>query len=950
MTGDFPDFPITPDLNDDAKTLNKLTRQFNDALEKQLPIGKDQYLESMGRLLWKASGLGVEKFLDAVEDAKDEEPPRPVRLIIKGREFQHLPWELIYNDHPEIGFAALHPWCTVSRRVKGSGKKTPATTQGPLRILLFISSPDDLDPEKSRLDYEKEVELLFAALDEPYFAGKIDIDVAVDGCLNTLVRQLESTRYHALIMSMHGTTVKDKNNDSQGCLLFEKDLTWKKDLVTASAFAEKMEYLPNPPGLILVSACQSAKADETSGTITDVTGRLHKAGIQRVIGMRLSVIDKAASLFSAELFRYLSKGGILGRAVSHARNEVAQGEYSGGFFKKTGGEKVLGDILAQWTLPVLLDRTTDGPLLHLNGEARLKERPPLPSVLIGDGTIHLPTLDSFIGRRSEIRRFLGPFLQKETRCLMFTGPGGVGKTTLAALFTRKLLEKEPDVRLMGFRAPFDFDTIYEPLRKEAFDGTQEEPLHAFIQNEDDIKERIRMLLVSLAKRERPFALVLDNLETLQDINTLEVQDSHSDSFWFIKTVCELPSPARVLMTGRYALPQSLTKDLPENTVSNSPIQEAPFGDILNRMRRLKWPQSMEAKEKREIYNILGGNHRAIEWTAQLLRDDADKAENLVEALKQVKAPPSTDKEKLDFVLETMRQDLLFSRICDQLTTSQKRLVQALSLYRVPVNEDGIVAAYTTATDLPNHEEDLARLLNYSLLEAVYNPVLELGYYSVPTIIMELSGEPEFSSKELRTIHKAMGIYHRAQGKYVTRKWSDDIEGIHHFRRACEHDYADELAEDVCGYYYRISNFADAKHLTKEIVKRESPPPPWWALNRYGQCQLTLGKLDDAKWALKKAESVAVNEEDRGTTLNNISGIFRARGDYETALKYLEDSLKIRQEIGDKAGEGTTLNNMATTAYARGDYETALKYLEDSLKIRQEIGDKAGEGTTLNNIS
>jgi tetratricopeptide (TPR) repeat protein len=56
-----------------------------------------------------------------------------------------------------------------------------------------------------------------------------------------------------------------------------------------------------------------------------------------------------------------------------------------------------------------------------------------------------------------------------------------------------------------------------------------------------------------------------------------------------------------------------------------------------------------------------------------------------------------------------------------------------------------------------------------------------------------------------------------------------------------------------------------------------------------------------------------------------------------------------QEIGDKAGEGATLNNLATTAYAKGDYATALKYLEQSLVITQEIGDKKQEGIISWNI-
>ena len=47
----------------------------------------------------------------------------------------------------------------------------------------------------------------------------------------------------------------------------------------------------------------------------------------------------------------------------------------------------------------------------------------------------------------------------------------------------------------------------------------------------------------------------------------------------------------------------------------------------------------------------------------------------------------------------------------------------------------------------------------------------------------------------------------------------------------------------------------------------------------------------------------------GTTLNNISLIHSARGDYDTALNYLQQSLAIQQQIGDVAGLCTTLFNI-----------------------------------------
>ena len=112
---------------------------------------------------------------------------------------------------------------------------------------------------------------------------------------------------------------------------------------------------------------------------------------------------------------------------------------------------------------------------------------------------------------------------------------------------------------------------------------------------------------------------------------------------------------------------------------------------------------------------------------------------------------------------------------------------------------------------------------------------------------------------------------------------------------------------------------------------------------------------DYETALKYIQqSLAITQEigdksGEGRTLNNISQIYDARGDYETALKYLQQSLAIQQEIGDKSGEGRTLNNISQIYGARGDYETALKYLQQSLAIRQEIGDTSGLCATLFNM-
>ena len=68
-----------------------------------------------------------------------------------------------------------------------------------------------------------------------------------------------------------------------------------------------------------------------------------------------------------------------------------------------------------------------------------------------------------------------------------------------------------------------------------------------------------------------------------------------------------------------------------------------------------------------------------------------------------------------------------------------------------------------------------------------------------------------------------------------------------------------------------------------------------------------------------------NDPDFKYVIKNNLGIAHLNtGDYNTALKFLKDALKIIREIGDKAGEGTTLNNISQIYDASGDYDTALK--------------------------
>lgn len=79
------------------------------------------------------------------------------------------------------------------------------------------------------------------------------------------------------------------------------------------------------------------------------------------------------------------------------------------------------------------------------------------------------------------------------------------------------------------------------------------------------------------------------------------------------------------------------------------------------------------------------------------------------------------------------------------------------------------------------------------------------------------------------------------------------------------------------------------------------------------------------------------KQGKGIVLNNIGSIFLDKNDFSNARRYFEESLKIREEIGDKGGMSIVFSNLGQMAQMEGKHQEAISYFEQSLELSHQTG-------------
>lgn len=92
-----------------------------------------------------------------------------------------------------------------------------------------------------------------------------------------------------------------------------------------------------------------------------------------------------------------------------------------------------------------------------------------------------------------------------------------------------------------------------------------------------------------------------------------------------------------------------------------------------------------------------------------------------------------------------------------------------------------------------------------------------------------------------------------------------------------------------------------------------------------------------------------NELSEAGILLNIGTVYAQLGDYPNAFEHYNKALIIYKKLDDKKGLARTTTNIGIVYYSKSDYAKSMEYFYRALTIHEKIGNKTGMVNTLNNL-
>ena len=510
-----------------------------------------------------------------------------------------------------------------------------------------------------------------------------------------------------------------------------------------------------------------------------------------------------------------------------------------------------------------------------------------------------PPVDEWQGRQDEIKELQTALSNEKIRLIGMTAAGGYGKSALAVKFKEQLT---PDWRVLWV-------SFIQPYPLAQFGRWLLEQLGQDYNEKWDEETLIEQIVVGLIAE--PCLLVLDNMETAIPVEGKSVYGQ------FLSQWLGNGMHSKLLLTSREQ-PVFSANLLPRcYWLALKGLAEADAMRLVTEDYGLTGTQ----EELAHFVNRMDRHPLLMQLVSSWMREElgegvgVTEAENLGLDLFTVEG---YHRDTETCVREVVAASL--ARLSARLGDILKRLSVLRGIFDLGLAQ-GLTAEVT--------DTELRYLARLSLLQEFPPEPLKgkpRRFQFLPLISMVVQQQAD--SELLRSAHQSALDYFLAHLPAPPWESLEDLtaylEGFYHAGELGEWQLAFDILNEERGGEGKnksVEEFLDLQGFYRQRTQ-----------------------LYEQVIAGSKREQVCYRK-----SLNLLGLCYYHLGQYEKAINYHQQSLKIEEEMGNRQGVASSLGNLGLCYYSFGQYEKAIVHHQQHHDINEEIGNRQGVASSLGNL-
>jgi tetratricopeptide (TPR) repeat protein len=552
-----------------------------------------------------------------------------------------------------------------------------------------------------------------------------------------------------------------------------------------------------------------------------------------------------------------------------------------------------------------------------------------PKGVLPPSFVPRPPSFGFVSRRDAqgldiVERLKDELAPGRDQLVTLSGPGGIGKTTLAAQAARELQE-EYGRRIVWSSADGRADFTFLSLLDDIATQLGRADLRTLAPAEKE--EQVRVLVADAL-------VVLDNYETVAEAEQKRIET------WFKRTQCS------ALFTSRPRVPDTVF--VPVSAMSR---EEA--GEFLEKLSaQTQDPQIFTPDVRERVYETAEANPYVMQWVVGQI-DLAQEPGAVLDELKHGEGDAAERIFDRSFDLPLLGDD-------------GRDTLLALSLFTPSATPDALaaVAGFDNAGRVNESVKNLRRLWLVKGVDG--NRRLAVEGLTRMLAAARLLKEPR--ADEFRRRFVAYFIQYAKERKGPTSESYDALEKEKdNLLGAAELAFAsgdwesvvwvaDSLAGPMEGMLNIRGYWDDALRLGEQALQgsRSLENEAWVAVFSHNVAGMhwRRGEFEKARRLYNASLEIAERLDDQSSialTLGNMGTLALSEGKVEEARQLYEKSLEINKRLDDQRPLSITLHELGRLAQTQGQLDEARRLYNDSLEIKKRLGDEGGAAKTLHHL-